>query len=155
MDELSPHEVDALTKVMGNMVLSEYKQKESKEPPPQPSESSFSKDMFFTQENAQISASGAQFLQLQENPNDQSMLSPSELENLENIKLDVEVSLGNATLPLSEVLQLRPGSVVALDKLAGEPVDLIANGKVIAHAEVVVVNNNFGIKLLEIVNRTP
>ena len=54
---------------------------------------------------------------------------------------------------MGEVLNLSPGSVVELDKLAGEPVDVLVNGKLVARGEVVVIDENFGIRVTEIVSR--
>ncbi|MCX6885017.1 MAG: flagellar motor switch protein FliN [Verrucomicrobiota bacterium] len=81
------------------------------------------------------------------------MSNPSEGPNL-NVLLDVPVSLtvelGGCHMPMRDVLQLRNGSVVQLDKLADEPVHLSVNNKVVARGEVVVVDSRFGIKITEI-----
>ncbi len=72
-----------------------------------------------------------------------------------NLVLDVPVSLtielGSCQLPMKEVLQLNIGSVVQLDKPADAPVELSVNGKLIAHGEVVVVEDRFGVKITEVV----
>lgn len=72
-----------------------------------------------------------------------------------NLLLDVPVSLtaelGGCQLPMGEVLQLAPGSVVQLDKSASQPVDLLVNGKLIARGEVVVLDDRFGVKITELV----
>ena len=65
------------------------------------------------------------------------------------VKLTVE--LGSCLLPMREVLQLGVGSVVQLDKIADEPVQLSVNRKLVARGEVVVVENRFGIKITELV----
>jgi flagellar motor switch protein FliN len=81
----------------------------------------------------------------------------SALENAENLDLVLDVpvgltvELGGCKLSMAEVLQLAIGSVVQLDKLASEPVDLLVNGKLIARGEVVVLDDHFGVKLTEIV----
>jgi flagellar motor switch protein FliN/FliY len=64
-----------------------------------------------------------------------------------DVKMPVAIELGRTELPISELLSMGPGSVVELDKLAGEPVDLLVNGKVIARGEVVVVDENFGVRI--------
>lgn len=69
------------------------------------------------------------------------------LDNLLDIKLQLTVELGRATLPVKKVLELTRGSIVELEKIAGEPVDLYANGKLIAHGEVVVIEDNFGLRI--------
>ena len=92
----------------------------------------------------------AQFLPLEE-LSDAADLPKKDLERVYDVKVRVEAILGKSKMPLDKVLSLHPGSVVELDKLAGEPVDLYANGKLIARAEIVVIEENFGVKVLEIV----
>lgn len=72
------------------------------------------------------------------------------LELVKDVKMNVTVELGKTNLPLKEVLQLGENSVIKLEKLAGEPVDLLVNGRLIAKGEVVVIGNNFGIKVTEV-----
>ena len=69
------------------------------------------------------------------------------------VKLTVE--LGSCLLPMKEVLQLSVGSVVQLDKVADEPVQLSVNRKLVARGEVVVVENRFGIKITELIGSAP
>jgi len=75
-----------------------------------------------------------------------------------NLILDVAVTLalevGRARMPVRELLQLAPGAIVELDRLAGEPLDVLVNGVRIARGEVVVVNEKFGIRLTEVVSAT-
>jgi flagellar motor switch protein FliN/FliY len=75
-----------------------------------------------------------------------------------NLILDVAVTLalevGRARMPVRELLQLAPGAVVELDRLAGEPLDVLVNGVRIARGEVVVVNEKFGIRLTDVVSAT-
>lgn len=73
-----------------------------------------------------------------------------ELQALEDVELDVRIELGQAELLIEEVLQLREGSVVPLDKLAGDPVDILVNGRLIARGEVLVLNENFCVRVAEI-----
>ena len=67
-----------------------------------------------------------------------------------DVKLQLTVELGKTQLPIKKVLELTKGSVVTLDKVAGEPVELYANGKLIAHGEVVVIEDNFGLRITHI-----
>lgn len=67
------------------------------------------------------------------------------------VELDLRIELGRTQMRLEEVLQLRSGSVVALDKLAGDPVDIFVNGRLIARGEVLVMNDNFCIRVTELV----
>jgi len=74
------------------------------------------------------------------------------LDLLMDVPLEVTVELGRTRRQVREVLELGPGSVVELDKLAGEPVDIHINGRLIARGEVVVVEENFGVRITDIVN---
>jgi flagellar motor switch protein FliN/FliY len=74
-------------------------------------------------------------------------VQPRNLDLILDVPLKVSVVLGKAKRPIKEVLGLTPGSIVELDKLAEEPVDILINGTPIAKGEVVVVNENFGIKI--------
>lgn len=72
------------------------------------------------------------------------------LDRILDIPLKVTVELGSSRLKVKNVLELTKGSVVELDKLSGEPVDLLVNGRLMARGEVVVVNENFGVRISEI-----
>ncbi|MBF2051915.1 MAG: flagellar motor switch protein FliN [Candidatus Sericytochromatia bacterium] len=72
------------------------------------------------------------------------------LELVKDVKMDVTVELGRTNLPLKDVLQLEDSSVIKLDRLAGEAVDLLVNGRLIAKGEVVVIGNNFGVKITQV-----
>lgn len=74
------------------------------------------------------------------------------LDLLMDIKLKLTVELGRTDLPIKKVLELTKGSVIELNKIAGEPVDLYANGKQIAKGEVVVIEDNFGLRITSIVS---
>jgi flagellar motor switch protein FliN/FliY len=71
-----------------------------------------------------------------------------------DVPLSVTVELGRVRLPVRELLALTSGSVVELAKLAGEPLDVLINGKPVARGEAVMVNDNFGVRLTEIVSQT-
>lgn len=70
---------------------------------------------------------------------------------LGEVEMDLRIELGRTQMRLEEVLLLRGGSVVALDKLAGDPVDVFVNGRLIARGEVLVMNDNFCIRVTELV----
>lgn len=70
---------------------------------------------------------------------------------LKDVEMDVSVELGRIELPLGKVLQLAKGSVIELEKLAGEPVDILVNGHRIAHGEVVVIDEHFGVRISNLV----
>lgn len=72
------------------------------------------------------------------------------LELLMDIKLELTVELGRCQLPVKKVLELTRGSIIELDKIAGESVELFANGKHVANGEVVVIEDNFGLRITSI-----
>lgn len=84
------------------------------------------------------------------------MSAPATSPNLEvllDVPVKLSVELGSCLMPMREVLQLAPGAVVQLDKLADTPVDIFVNQKLIARGQVVVVEDMFGIKLTELVGK--
>lgn len=74
------------------------------------------------------------------------------LDLLRDVELDLKIELGRTQMYLEEVLKLRRGSVVALDKLAGDPVDIYVNGRLIARGEVLVLNDSFCVRVAELVS---
>lgn len=87
----------------------------------------------------------AKFQQLSISSSDRR--SRGNIELLMDVKMPIAIELGRTEMAISEILALGPGSVVELEKLAGEPVDLLVNGKVVARGEVVVVDENFGVRI--------
>ncbi len=71
-----------------------------------------------------------------------------------DVPLDVTVQLGRTRMTINDLLALAPGSVVELDKIAGEPLDIVVNDRLIARGEAVVVNDKFGIRITDIVSRS-
>lgn len=69
-----------------------------------------------------------------------------------DVPLDVSVELGKSRKTIKDILELQQGSIIQLDKMAGEPVDLIVNGKLIARGEVVVIDENYGIRITAIIS---
>jgi flagellar motor switch protein FliN len=76
------------------------------------------------------------------------------LNALQDVELDLRIELGRTELLIEEVLQLKEGSVVPLNKLAGDPVDILVNGRLVARGEVLVLNDNFCVRVAEIVAPT-
>ena len=70
---------------------------------------------------------------------------------LNDVELDVKVELGRCRMAVDEVLRLTEGSVVELDKLAGDPVDVLVNGRLVARGEVLVLNDTFCVRVNEII----
>src|ERR1700744_2165277 len=100
--------------------------------------------------NATVEARPAEFSDLQ----DEATLTKGDV-NLDVI-LDVPVTLsmevGRTRIPIRNLLQLNQGSVVELDRAAGEPLDVFVNGTLVGHGEVVVVNDKFGIRLTDVIS---
>ena len=78
----------------------------------------------------------------------------SSIERIMDIPLIVSVELGRTSIPIGELLRLCQGSVVELTKLAGEPLDVLVHGKLVARGEAVVINDQFGIRLTDIVSQS-
>jgi len=76
---------------------------------------------------------------------------PPELERLYDVPVELAVEIGRTQMTIRETLALGPGSIVTLNRLAGEPVDLLVNGKPIARGEVVVIDEEFGLRVTEVV----
>ena len=88
-----------------------------------------------------------QFEQLEEGED----ISSKGLDLLMDVVLDVSIELGRTTMSVKDILALGVGSVVELDKMVGDPVDILVNNKLIAKGEVVVVDENFGVRITSIV----
>ena len=80
---------------------------------------------------------------------------PGELERLTDVSVEVSVEIGRTAMTLGEALALGPGSVVGLHRMAGEPVDLLVNGRVIARGEVVVIDEEFGLRVTDVSGSRP
>jgi flagellar motor switch protein FliN/FliY len=82
---------------------------------------------------------------------DASGSATPELERLYDVPVELAVEIGRTHMTIRETLALGPGSIVTLNRLAGEPVDLLVNGKPIARGEVVVIDEEFGLRVTEVV----
>ncbi len=121
-----------------------------------------SKDSFYDEEASDWAADGGA------GSESATGYSPAELENLQDeargnrqganldaivdIPVTLSVEIGQTQLSIRNLLQLNQGSVVELDRLAGEPLDVLVNGTLVAHGEVVVVNDKFGIRLTDVLS---
>lgn len=85
-------------------------------------------------------------------PSDQPPGLP-DLRRLGDVPIDLTVEIGRTRMTVSETLDLHRGSVVTLNRMAGEPVDLLVNGTAIARGEVVVIDEQFGVRITEIVGQ--
>lgn len=77
--------------------------------------------------------------------------APRSVEFLLDVPLQVTVELGRTKMRIADLLRLAKGSVVELDKLAGEPLDLRVNGQLVARGEAVIVNDKFGVRLSDVI----
>lgn len=98
-----------------------------------------------------IEVQQAQFQPLQQQPMGAPM--PKNIDLIMDVPLEVSVVLGRARLNIKEILNLGTGSLIELNKLAEEPVEILVNGKAVAQGEVVVIDENFGVRITSIVNK--
>lgn len=87
-----------------------------------------------------------------EGQNHKTDSSSRRLDMLLDVPLEVNVELGRTRMTIQDLLQLGPGSVIELDKVAGEALDILVNGRLVARGEAVVVNDKFGIRITDIVS---
>ncbi|ARD23208.1 MULTISPECIES: flagellar motor switch protein FliN [Shewanella] len=108
-------------------------------------------------EQALEEANVAEQVELDELVDESAPISKEEAEKLDSI-MDIPVTIsmevGRSFISIRNLLQLNQGSVVELDRVAGEPLDVMVNGTLIAHGEVVVVNDKFGIRLTDVISQT-
>lgn len=78
--------------------------------------------------------------------------SPENIDLIMDVPLNVTVELGRTQKSISDILDLGPGKIIELNKIAGEPIDVLVNGKFVAKGEVVVIEESFGVRITEIVN---
>jgi len=78
--------------------------------------------------------------------------APRSVEFLLDVPLRITVELGRTSMPIAELLKLAKGSVVELEKVAGEPLDVRVNGHLIARGEAVIVNDKFGVRLSDVIS---
>lgn len=105
---------------------------------------------------AEGATDGAEPVELEELRDEKADITVDEKRKLDTI-LDIPVTIsmevGRAKISIRNLLQLNQGSVVELERVAGEPLDVLVNGTLIAHGEVVVVNDKFGIRLTDVISQ--
>jgi len=99
-----------------------------------------------------VQAQGAAFEEMKTDGNGQG--KTRDMDFLLDIPLEISVELGRARMLIKDLLQLGQGSVVELEKIAGEPMEILVNDKLVARGEVVVVNEKFGVRLTDIISPT-
>jgi len=108
-----------------------------------------SKDEHVSEATANEFKKTAEFSELKKSG---TVSSQSNIDFILDIPLQITVELGRTNLPIYDLLQLGQGSIIELNKLAGEPLEILVNQKLIAKGEVVVVNEKFGIRLTDIIS---
>ena len=98
----------------------------------------------------QVNVQTAQFIPFGAMPN--QAYQPENIDLIMDVPLEVTVELGRTKKSISEILDFGPGKIIELNKLAGEPIDILVNGKYVAKGEVVVIEESFGVRITEIVN---
>lgn len=151
IDPAQPEEVEAAAKPVGVANPGDSSEEEAEaamlkmlEGLPQEERSASAEDINF----GSASASKAEFQQLSQQAGPGT---PRNIDLLMDVDLPVAIELGRTKMAIQEILSLGPGSVVELNKLAGEPVDLLVNSKVVAKGEVVVIDENFGLRITQLV----
>jgi len=105
------------------------------------------------QEAAGVDLASATPFELPAFPEGAGPAGEMQIDALHDVDLDVKVVLGRNSMFVEEILKLREGSVVELDKLAGDPLDILVNDRPVARGEVLVLNNNFCIRVTEIIDQ--
>lgn len=88
-------------------------------------------------------------------PQEGGLSLPADLSRLQSVTVELTVEVGRTKMHLGEALSLGPGSVITLDRLADSPVDLLCNGRLIARGEVVVIDEEFGLRITQVVGANP
>lgn len=102
-------------------------------------------------ENKAPDAEAVDFDELESTSNSSDIDNP-DLDVILDIPVTISMEVGGTAITIRNLLQLNQGSVVELDRLAGEPLDVLVNGTLIAHGEVVVVNEKFGIRMTDVIS---
>lgn len=103
------------------------------------------------EEQVESEAESVDFEEFDQNPNEGVTTNP-ELDIILDIPVTISMEVGSTAITIRNLLQLNQGSVIELDRLAGEPLNVLVNGTLIAHGEVVVVNEKFGIRMTDVIS---
>jgi flagellar motor switch protein FliN/FliY len=115
----------------------------------------YSQNSNIINQGSEVNVNPVNFGEISDNSQPQQNIQNIDMNKLQlllDVPLEIKVELGRVQMSLKEVLDLHNGSMLQLDKLAGEPLDIYANGKLIARGEVVVIEENFGVRITEIVS---
>lgn len=103
-------------------------------------------------ERAEAEAAAVELPTLEASDTDAGVDASRNLDVILDIPVTISMEIGRTKLPIRNLLQLNQGSVVELERLAGEPLDVLVNGTLIAHGEVVVINERYGIRFTDVVS---
>lgn len=103
--------------------------------------------------NQQVNVQPVQFATFGNNP--MGVYQPENINLIMDVPLEVSVELGRTSKSISDILDFGPGKIIELNKIAGEPIDVLVNGKYVAKGEVVVIEESFGVRITEIINAAP
>jgi flagellar motor switch protein FliN/FliY len=109
-------------------------------------------DAIMNEQSAGGGAKPAEFDELKEDA-PITVAEKKKLDTILDIPVTISMEVGRSVISIRNLLQLNQGSVVELDRVAGEPLDVLVNGTLIAHGEVVVVNDKFGIRLTDVISQ--
>lgn len=104
--------------------------------------------------DAESEAQNVELDELQDTATPMTEEELSRLDSILDIPVTISMEVGRSKINIRNLLQLNQGSVVELERVAGEPLDVLVNGTLIAHGEVVVVNDKFGIRLTDVISQT-
>nr|WP_296969220.1 flagellar motor switch protein FliN [Tepidanaerobacter sp. EBM-38] len=100
-------------------------------------------------QNTEVTVKPVEFHTFKDEP---TSSQSSSLDLILDVPLEVTVELGRTEKTIKEILEISSGTIIELDKMAGEPADILVNGKLVAKGEVVVIDENFGVRITEIIN---
>ncbi|MDE7061649.1 MAG: flagellar motor switch protein FliN, partial [Lachnospiraceae bacterium] len=106
-------------------------------------------DMSAMYANQQVNVQPAQFQTFATDVN--GVFSKENIDLIMDVPLEVTVELGRTSKSIQDILDFAPGTIIELNKIAGEPIDILVNGKYVAKGEVVVIEESFGVRITEIV----
>ncbi|BBB25178.1 flagellar motor switch protein FliN [Amphritea japonica] len=104
------------------------------------------------QAQAEVGAASSQSIDLDELRDEGVALDNPSMDVILDIPVKLSMEVGRSDISIRNLLQLNQGSVVELDRVAGEPLDVLVNGTLVAHGEVVVVNDRYGIRLTDVIS---
>lgn len=103
-------------------------------------------------ESEEVDIDAINLQELSEDNSAGASVNNPELDVILDIPVSISMEVGSTSITIRNLLQLNQGSVIELDRLAGEPLDVLVNGTLIAHGEVVVVNEKFGIRMTDVIS---